>query len=249
MAIKDCHCDCVQDLLRRVAALEKYVPLEPRQRIEELPVPTPISNSMPKSGVAIENQIEDIALTILGRCEPLKDLAKGIRKLRNQHGIDAVIEAFTTWSECQVHPYPYGRPVDAFIRTYRWDAVATKVASPNLDKVANEIAYLSENNVLFSPNQKMVLTTMIQEYGPEAVVLGFKDFYSKTSNDERPWVAKNFIEKGSTFILTMVRKKQELNDINAALLEAREKGQAEVQSQLAQKEAELLAESEIEEEL
>lgn len=212
---------------------------------------------------APDSQLEAIANEVFGHCDVRSLFRKPLAALVRQHGLEEVVGAFRTWSAAVPNPAAIRRPVTAFLRVAEnllgggasgprpAGAILPSVSPDVVRKVNDEIALISDNDVVFNATQSTLVAMLIAEYGPEDVLEGFRDFYGRIDSDfDRRFAAKTFSETGGQYIRT-IRTRREQQAGQEQLLETlKQRGASQAEVDLAEaRAAEAEEESLIEPEL
>jgi len=160
----------------------------------------------PKS---LERSLSDLCSELIGHVEPISSFKKAVRELGIKYNQSDIEEAFNLWAASQGGS-PLNWPMQAFLR------VAPKLIENNglsegitptdssaLTTLLDEIALVSDNDVVFSPHQKPFIAQLLREFTHQELMAAFRDFYSRVDDFDRKFAAKNFCEKGAQFARTI----------------------------------------------
>jgi hypothetical protein len=197
--------------------------------------------------MSIKNSLIDKSRAILGvRIAPTDINWTEVKALVRAYGEDAVSDKFEEWAKSQTSPPNY--PLSGFVRVA--DALlsgkfASSVSPEDLSGLANDIAALSDGQVVFNMKQKLALGVLLANNSPADIKSAFQEFWGNISGDDFlvRQAAKTFTEAAEQLLFVRAkraedaRRTQELvrlsteNEQAKAAEEARKLLEAEVAEQ------------------
>jgi hypothetical protein len=160
----------------------------------------------------IESNIEEMARNYLGTVEDRSKYKKSLQTAVKEYGHDQILEAFYQWSSSQGN-FLGRNPVTTFLKnvgTYV-NAVtsAPKATNPILDRVEQRVAYVTENRVFFTGDNRMKLALLLNDFGEKDVLQAFEDFYQDVDDRNKAWAHRNFLERAHVMVGIIRQKRQE----------------------------------------
>src|SRR5579863_7077269 len=134
----------------------------------------------------IKNALIDKSRAILGvRIAPTDINWTEVKALVRAYGEDAVSDKFEEWAKSQTSPPNY--PLSGFVRVA--DALlsgkfASSVSPEDLSGLANDIAALSDGQVVFNMKQKIALGALLANNSPADIKSAFQEFWGNISGDD-----------------------------------------------------------------
>lgn len=204
-----------------------------------------------------DRSLVDLSNEILKKADEKSVFKPHLKPVEAVYDRNQIVEAFKAWAYAQPQPFPYKNPISSFLRVASklidegvGEAPAERagVSQQDIVHLLDNIALLSDSNVVFNTGQKLVVIRLANEYGAADTLAGFKDFYGKVEENSKPYAAKDFTEKGEQFIRTrraLAAKAAEQEAFMAEQAAAQAKAaQDEIAAQLAEEDSET-AETEI----
>lgn len=164
-----------------------------------------IGNHLP-----IDSNIDKICRDILGVVEEKKQWDKPLKEAVKNHGHDEVLEGFYYWAVDWSGGFMGKKPVTMFLKNVDNNLVSKKplVTNPALDRVVQNVAYISDNKIIFTGEYRIKLAAVIREHGEEDVITAFKNFFQDVDDRGIPWAARDFLQRASIMIQTTKMKTQ-----------------------------------------
>ena len=161
---------------------------------------------------AIENNIETMCKENIGHCEDKKTWIKDLKAAVKEYGHDEILTAFYQWSLTQGN-FLGRKPILAFLKNVgsHVSSVSKKPSATNpiLDRVEQKIAYITDNAVFFTGEYRFKLAGLLKDYGEELVLIAFADFYQNVEPRGVPWAARDFLQRASVMINTILQKRED----------------------------------------
>jgi len=181
----------------------------------------------------LETQLTTKCVETFGRADKAAWFRTDLKRLTKTYSEEEILKAFEFW--IQAAPKAYARPISVFLQAVPGllasGTAEIEVPSEDLQKLFDEIALASDNDVVFAPHQKPFVAQLLKEFTHQELMAAFRDFYSRVDDFDRKFAAKNFCEKGAQFART-IRTSVEQAKQKAEFIEretARMRAEAEVQ--------------------
>jgi len=195
----------------------------------------------------IKNALIDKSRAILGvRIAPTDINWTEVKALVRAYGEDAVSDKFEEWAKSQTSPPNY--PLSGFVRVA--DALlsgkfASSVSPEELSGLVNDIAALSDGQVVFNMKQKLALGALLANNSPADIKSAFQEFWGNISGDDFlvRQAAKTFTEAAEQLLFVRAKRVEDTrrtaelvrvsteNEVKKAQAEARKLLEAEVAEQ------------------
>lgn len=176
-------------------------------------------------------------LTLGSQPERWDDTWDQVKELTDVYGERKVSDTFDEWAETRKGDI-IARPIGEFLKVAPGllSGITSVKPNPALSSLLNDLAYSTDNNVVFDKEQQATIARLLSEHGPDDIRAAFKEFYGRIEGDDYAVrrAAKTFVETSDQLLYGIKRRRDDARKQQELIIQKTNYEQARVTEELAE---------------